>query len=167
MKKRISVFVVSLLLLLACLGSVYYGQIKQNGYDSTAQLFVCGISACDVFKMTKNDVISVFGEPDNCITPTYLEYGGEPSDQITFSFGLEGYVDYIDASANKFTYNDQSLNQDIAVLDSILGSDYKNLGGAYGIFEREWTIDGFKLIVAYPKLGNDEGYFIPLHISVQ
>lgn len=134
--------------------------------DTSGKLLLKNIPVEEIMQMTSDEIIAAFGEPDIHEPDIYydsdrIEY---ESDQLCFIMSEYGGVFSLDAPAEKFTMNGQSLNQDFDILISLIGDDYSALGGAgyqWSIGDLSCTFhispdDGIADIIEVSKVDTDD-----------
>lgn len=107
-------------------------EVKTDVDDTAGKLLCKSVPVDTIMDMTAEGIIAAFGEPDIHEPDVYydtdrIEY---VSDQLCFIMSEDGSVFCLDAPAEKFTLNGQSLNLYFDDLVGILGDDYYSLGEA-------------------------------------
>lgn len=141
-------------------------EVKTDVDDTAGKLLCKSVPVDTIMDMTAEGIIAAFGEPDIHEPDVYydtdrIEY---VSDQLCFIMSEDGSVFCLDAPAEKFTLNGQSLNLYFDDLVGILGDDYYSLGEAgyqWSIGDLSYTFyistdDYIADIIEVSKIDTDE-----------
>ena len=114
------------------------GQGQEQSSNTTGQILIRQIPTQDVLKMTADEVVTAFGEPEIYAENDSIEYGADAPEWMYFDVSNGNTVASFSANAEEFTLNGQSLKQNFDALVSLMGDNYDSLGaGGY-----QWIREG-------------------------
>ena len=114
------------------------GEGQGRPSNTTEQILIRQIPTQDVLKMTADEVIAAFGEPEIYAENDSIEYGADSPEWMYFDVSNGNTVASFSANVEEFTLNGQSLKQNFDALVSLMGDNYDSLGaGGY-----QWIREG-------------------------
>ena len=114
------------------------GEGQGRPSNTTEQILIRQIPTQDVLKMTADEVIDAFGEPEIYAENDSIEYGADSPEWMYFDVSNGNTVASFSANVEEFTLNGQSLKQNFDALVSLMGDNYDSLGaGGY-----QWIREG-------------------------
>lgn len=114
------------------------GEGQGRPSNTTEQILIRQIPTQDVLKMTADEVIDAFGEPEIYAENDSIEYGADSPEWMYFDVSNGNTVASFSANVEEFTLNGQSLKQNFDALVSLMGDNYDSLGaGGY-----QWVREG-------------------------
>lgn len=134
------------------------GQGQEQSSNTTGQILIRQIPTQDVLKMTADEVVTTFGEPEIYAENDSIEYGADAPEWMYFDVSNGNTVASFSANAEEFTLNGQSLKQNFDALVSLMGDNYDSLGaGGY-----QWIRNGICYTFYIPD-DTEESYSINVY----
>lgn len=111
--------------LLKSIAEAKTGSEKMVSTNNEDQILIWDMPLQTIMMMSKDEIIQSFGEPDDNIDNSTIQYGADYPNIVLFAFDNENKVKYIDGNAAQFTYKGQSMSQEEESIAALFGKSYE------------------------------------------